>query len=172
VTDRRRLIVMRHAKAEPFATTDHERRLTDRGRASAEAAGRWLREQALVPDHVVVSSAVRARETWERVAEGAGFETSLATFDDGVFNGGPRVVLDVLHDLPEDAGTVLFIGHNPTASYLCHFLDDGEGDPEATSGLLRGFPPGAVAVLDLGTAWSELGPETGRLVRYLAGEEG
>jgi phosphohistidine phosphatase len=168
VTDRRRLIVMRHAKAEPFASTDHERRLTDRGRAGAQAAGRWLREEGLVPDHVVVSSAVRARETWEAVADVAGFETSLATFDEGVFNGGPRVVLDVLQGLPEDAATVLFIGHNPTAAYLCHFLDDGEGDPEATSGMLRGFPPGAVAVLEIRTAWSEVGPETGRLVRYVA----
>src|SRR4051812_15067454 len=163
---------MRHAKAEPFATTDHERRLTDRGRAGARAAGRWLREEGLVPDHVVVSSALRARETWEEVAEAAAFEPSAATFEDGVFNGGPGVGLDVLHGLPEEAVTVLFIGHNPTAAYLCHFLDDGEGDPEATSGLLRGFPPGAVAVLDVRTAWSELGPETGRLVRYVADAEG
>jgi phosphohistidine phosphatase len=121
---------------------------------------------------VVVSSALRASETWDEVAEEAGFERSLATFDDGVFNGGPRVVLDVLQGLPADATTVLFIGHNPTAAYLCHFLDDGEGDPEATSGLLRGFPPGAVAVLDVRTAWSDLGAETGRLVRYVADAEG
>ena len=47
MTDRRRLIVMRHAKAENFADTDHERTLTDRGRADAEAAGARLREDGL-----------------------------------------------------------------------------------------------------------------------------
>jgi phosphohistidine phosphatase len=169
VTDRRRLIVMRHAKAENFATTDHERRLTDRGRADAEAAGARLREEGLVPDYVVVSSAVRAVETWQAVAQTAGFTDTPVVFEEAVFNGGPHVVMDALRVVPDEAETVLFVGHNPAASYLCHFLDDGEGEPEAVTGLLKGFPPATVAVLEMGVPWSELGPETGRVVSYFAG---
>jgi phosphohistidine phosphatase len=167
VTDRR-LIVMRHAKAEPFASTDHERRLTDRGRSSARDAGAYLREQRLEPDFAVVSTAVRTRETWDAVAESlaGGCEVS---FDESVFTGSPDVVLEALRAAPEDAGTVLFIGHNPTAAYLCHLLDDGEGDPEAVSGLLRGFPPGALAVLEVAESWCCLAAETGRVVGYHVG---
>jgi phosphohistidine phosphatase len=169
VTDRRRLIVMRHAKAENFATTDHERTLTERGRADAEDAGARLRRLDLVPDYVIVSSAVRACQTWEAVSLTAGFVDVPVVFEEAVFNGGPHVVMDALRVVPDSAETVLFLGHNPAASYLCHYIDDGAGDPEATTALLRGFPPAALAVLEMNVPWSGLGPESGRVVDYFVG---
>ena len=166
MTDRRRLIVMRHAKAEPFASSDHARTLTDRGLAGARAAGAHLRELGVAPDYAVVSSALRTRQTWDAVVEVAGFTDSEVSFDDAVFSGSPDVVLEALRAAPADAGTLMFVGHNPTAGFLVHFLDDGEGDPAALSELLHGFPPGAVALLDVGVAWADLGPETARVVDF------
>ena len=40
---RRVLVVVRHAKAEPYAESDHARRLTERGRADAADVGRFLK---------------------------------------------------------------------------------------------------------------------------------
>jgi phosphohistidine phosphatase len=160
---------MRHAKAEPFAATDHERRLTERGRASAAAAGRHLADVSVVPDHAVVSSAVRAVETWDAVAEGAGAQLEPAV-DGAVYNGSPHVVLEALQMVPEDAETVIFVGHNPTAAYVAHTLDDGDGDPVALTRLLQGFPPGALTVFEVQVPWSGLGPETGRVVDFFVGE--
>ena len=166
MTDRRRLIVMRHAKAEPFASSDHARTLTDRGLAGARAAGAHLRELGFAPDHAVVSSAVRTRQTWDVVVETAGFADVEVSFDDAVFSGSPDVVLEALRAAPADAGTLMFVGHNPTAGFLVHFLDDGEGDPAALSDLLHGFPPGALALLDVGVPWADLGAETARVVSF------
>jgi phosphohistidine phosphatase len=160
---------MRHAKAEPFAETDHARRLTDRGVAAARDVGAHLRDSGIRPDFVLVSSAERARDTWAAVSELAGAGSAEVRLDDAVFTGSPDVVLEALRAAPADAGTVMFVGHNPTAAYLCHLLDDGEGEPAAVSGLLEGFPPGAVAVMEIGVPWSELGPETGRVVGYYVG---
>jgi phosphohistidine phosphatase len=160
---------MRHAKAEPFAETDHARRLTDRGIAAARDVGAHLRDSGIRPDFVLVSSAERARDTWAAVSELAGAGSAEVRLDDAVFTGSPDVVLEALQAAPADAGTVMFVGHNPTAAYLCHLLDDGEGEPAAVSGLLEGFPPGAVAVMEIGVPWSELGPETGRVVGYYVG---
>jgi phosphohistidine phosphatase len=160
---------MRHAKAEPFAETDHVRRLTDRGVAAARDVGAHLRDSGIRPDFVLVSSAERARDTWAAVSELAGAGSAEVRLDDAVFTGSPDVVLEALQAAPADAGTVMFVGHNPTAAYLCHLLDDGEGEPAAVSGLLEGFPPGAVAVMEIGVPWSELGPETGRVVGYYVG---
>lgn len=169
MTDRRRLIVMRHAKAEPFAETDHARRLTERGVAAAADVGVHLWEQDLRPDFAVVSSAERTRDTWAAVRDEAGAGSADVRFDDAVFTGSPDVVLEVLQNVPPDAGTVLFVGHNPTAAYLCHLLDDGDGEPSAVSGLLEGFPPGAMAVIEVAVPWSELAAETGRVVGYYVG---
>jgi phosphohistidine phosphatase len=167
--DRPRLIVMRHAKAEPFGSSDHARRLTDRGWASARDAGRHLLEEGLVPDYVVVSSAVRTRETWAAVAESLGSPECEVSFDDALFTGSADLVVEALRAAPPSAATVLFVGHNPSAAYLCHHLDDGEGDPAANSGLLRGFPPSALAVLEVRVEWPSLAAETCRVVGYYVG---
>jgi len=168
-TGGRSLVVMRHAKAEPFAASDHERRLTDRGRAAAREAGEHLRELGLAPDTVLVSSATRTRETWAEVARSLDPADPAVTVDDAFFTGSADVVLSSLQELPEDAGTVLFVGHNPTAAYLCHLLDHGQGDPDAVSGLLSGFAPGTFAVLELSTSWADLRAETARLTAYHGG---
>jgi phosphohistidine phosphatase len=160
---------MRHAKAEPFAASDLARPLTDRGRTSARDAGRHLAETGTLPDHAVVSSALRTRETWDEVVDGAGLADCPVSFEDTLFTGSPDRVVEALQSVPEDASTVLFIGHNPTAAYLCHHLDDGEGDPQATSGLLRGFPPAALTVLEIAVPWAGLAAETGRVVDYYVG---
>ena len=65
----RELILLRHAHAEPAATgqPDMDRPLSPEGLAEAEAAGRWLAEQALIPDRVLCSPSRRTRETLEAV---------------------------------------------------------------------------------------------------------
>ena len=55
-----------------------------------------------------------------------------------------------------------------TAAYLGHYLDDGEGDQDAISGMLRGFPTSALVVFNVHVAWSEIGPESGRVVAFHA----
>ncbi len=169
MTDRRRLIVMRHAKAEPFAPSDHARHLTERGLVSARDVGEHLRERQLLPEYVLVSSATRTRETWSALAERIDASATEVSFDDALFTGSADVVVEALQTTPPEMSTVMFVGHNPTAAYLCHHLDDGEGDPAAVSELLQGFPPAAVAVLEVGVPWAELGAETGRLVAYFVG---
>jgi phosphohistidine phosphatase len=167
VTAQRRLVVMRHAKAEPYATTDHDRALTDRGRAQAAAAGGHLAGRGLVPDHVVVSSARRALATWSEIQQALGSDLE-AQVDGAVYTGGIDVVLETLRTVPEDVRTLLYIGHNPTATYVAHLLDDGEGDPTAQGGMLRGFPPAALVELEVEDPWSALGAGSGRVVDFWA----
>lgn len=167
MTARRRLVVMRHAKAEPYAATDHARALTDRGRSQAAAAGAHLAQRGLEPDHVVSSTAERAQETWAEVRRVLG--TALeAQVEGAVYTGGVDVLLETLRVVPEDVGTLVFIGHNPNAAYLGHLLDDGDGDPAAVGGMLRGFPTAALVQFDVEDPWSELAPGSGRVVDFWA----
>ena len=72
----RTLILLRHAHAEPASDgqADVDRALSAEGLAEAEAAGRWLSAQGLVPDRVLCSPARRTRETLEAVlGNGVGF---------------------------------------------------------------------------------------------------
>jgi phosphohistidine phosphatase len=162
-------VILRHGKAEAFAAEDHLRQLTDRGRRSAVAAGEWLAVHGMVPTHAFVSSAVRARDTWEAAAEGSG-SVAEARIEDAVYTADADTALDLLRTAAPDAQVVIFVGHNPTAASMTHVLDDGNPEPQAFRTLARGFPPGALAVLEVTVPWSELGPATGHLVAFHVGK--
>ena len=163
------LVILRHGKAEAFAAEDHRRRLTDRGRRAAVAAGQWLAERGIVPTHAFVSSAVRAQDTWAAAVEGAGWVVD-ARIEDAVYTADADSALDLLRTAPADARTVVIVGHNPTAASLAHFLDDGNPEPDAFRAMTRGFPPGALAVLEVAVPWAELGAATGHLVAFHVGK--
>lgn len=163
---------MRHARAESFATDDHARRLTARGRRDAVAAGRWLAEQGIVPDRVLASSAVRAVSTWEGVAEGLGDPEVVLTVRDALYGAGPEDALDALRSVPEDAGCVLYVGHNPTVFSLVHLLDSGDADPDAFRAMSAGYPPCALTVFEVEIAWSDLSEGSGRVAAFHVGNDG
>lgn len=167
----RRLILMRHTKAEPFGESDDLRPLTERGQRDAAAAGRHLAELGVVPGRALVSSAVRARETWQAVTdalvEEVGADAKVEpVFDDRLYTGGPEDVLECVQAAADDAATVLVVGHNPTIAHVVHLLDDSAGDPEAVNAVLRGYPAGAMTLLEVEVAWHDLGAETGRVVDF------
>jgi phosphohistidine phosphatase len=161
----RRLVIVRHAKAEPYADTDAERRLSDRGRKDAGAAGRWLAKQDVTPDRAVVSGASRTRETWQLMAEAAGW-TGEAEYDDALYGADEDTVLDILRTTEDSVGTIVVVGHNPTVGMLAQLLDDGDGDPAAVDSLMLGYPTSAVTVFDVPVPWARLGPGSATLRAY------
>lgn len=164
----KRLVVMRHAKAEPYADTDAARELTARGHEAAEAAGRHLAALRVVPDHALVSSAVRTRQTWEAVRAGSG-ATATEEISDELYAASPPAVLEAVQLVPDEVGTCIYVGHNPTAAHLAAELDDGDADPEVLRGLLGGFPPCAMAVFEVRGPWDGLGEFGARLVHFYPG---
>ena len=66
----RRLLLLRHAKAERGARNEGFRRvLIDRGRKDAAKIGAYMAAHALIPDRVVLSPAARTQETWKYAAD-------------------------------------------------------------------------------------------------------
>jgi broad specificity phosphatase PhoE len=81
-----RLLILRHGQsysnADPHAAALPEEegdRLTDRGRAQAAAAARWLSDRAI--DRLITSPMRRARETTDPIAAATGLEPEI---DDGI----------------------------------------------------------------------------------------
>jgi phosphohistidine phosphatase len=165
---RRQLVILRHAKAEQFASSDHERELTDRGHRDAEEAGVWARETGLRPDHAVVSSAARTRGTWSSFSAGAELDLE-PVIDRSLYSAGTDGALEIINAAPEDARTVLLIGHNPTMAYLVHLLDDGGADADLFTRVSAGFPTAALAVLDVPCAWADLDVGGARLSAFHVG---
>ena len=160
----RPLVVVRHAKAQATAPSDHERLLAESGRADAADLGRWLADAEVVPDHALVSDAARTVETWAEMADAAGWDTDPEV-SAALYDASPDAALDLLRECPPEARTVLVLGHNPTMGYLAEVLDDGEGDDDAVTALVTsGFPTAAAAIFEVAGEWADLG-ESGATVR-------
>lgn len=110
----RRLIVLRHAKSawDTGASTDHARPLNGRGHSDAPRVGARLALLGWQPQQVIVSDALRARQTWEgmQAALGAGATVRLT---EELYHAGAEVVRRVLGELSGEVHTAMIVGHNP-----------------------------------------------------------
>ena len=135
------IILLRHGKSDWEADydDDHERPLAERGRSAAALMGTLLARVNQVPQRVLCSSAVRARETVRLAVEAGGWSCSV-TEDDAVVS-------------------LLLAGHEPAWSGLAAELIGG--------GELR-FPTAAMARIDFEVdRWSRVRPATGSLVWFV-----
>jgi len=166
----RRLLLLRHAKAEsPGALADELRPLSlDGRRQCADVAGR-LRAADLVPEHVIVSSAVRTRQTWELVRAGLGDDCPEPSVDvtERAYDATMGDLLTLAQEAPPEARTVLLVVHEPAVSAVASFVAGDDGVREHLDVVRRGLGTGVVAVLETTSAWVDLGPGRARLVDLL-----
>lgn len=111
--NRRRIIVMRHAKSswKSDAPDDHSRPLTKRGRRDAPRVAAHLAGLGWTPDRVLSSDARRTRETWE-LMEDAFSPTPVVSFHRDLYLAGPAEVEEHVGGLAGDVRCVLVLGHN------------------------------------------------------------
>lgn len=131
------LYLLRHAKSswsDPHLA-DHDRILNQRGRTAAPLMGRWMVQQRLLPDLVLVSSAVRAQATWNlvrQVWEDALLPIPPATTVAGLYHCDADDFPELLARAAGDAGSLLIIGHNPGFDdWLQHLTGSREHLPTA-----------------------------------------
>jgi len=135
-----RLLLIRHAKTEQ-GSPDRERRLTDRGERDAREIGKWLTEQDVVPDLVVVSPAMRARQTWELTGLDVASKTDARVYDNTVED-----LRAIVAETDEPVRTLAIVGHNPSIEeYTIR-----HGGPASIS-------TGSVVLFEIDEAWADGG---------------
>ncbi len=121
----------------------------------------------LAPDLVLVSSALRTVQTMEMLQPWPRPPQIMRM--DTLYLADASHMLDVLRDVPESAGTVLLIGHNPgmhdLATKLAGPALKGQQD-KLTRRLADGYPTGALAIFSFTAPWRELAPGQGRLKHF------
>lgn len=163
------LILLRHAKAVPEGKSpDHERVLTDTGRAAAMAMGQAMKKAGLAPEVVLVSTAARTQGTLAQL-EAADVWEEWPNIDamPALYMASAGQIRDILRELPETARSVLVIGHNP-GLHECALALAGAGSKKPEHKRLdEGFPTAAMAEFLITTPWHRLGTGTATLQRFL-----
>jgi phosphohistidine phosphatase len=162
-----RLMLLRHAKSEKAASgmRDRDRRLNARGRNDAARIAAHMVRHALLPDRVMVSSAQRTRETWERMA--SAFSPAPPTdYEDRLYESGTEAILAVIKAADRSASALLVIGHNPGLHDTARLLLAHRGD--AAQQLDDGLPTAGLVVIDFAdNDWRKLAARSGRLEEFV-----
>jgi phosphohistidine phosphatase len=164
------LHLLRHAKSswKQVELDDHERPLSERGRAAARAMAKHMRRADIAPDIVLCSTAVRAKETLDPVAKK--LKPKKVLFERGIYEVSGRQLWKYVKALPERADTVLMIGHNPglhTFALALADIDSVERLPPSGGK----FPTGALVTFSFDGRWKDLRPRTARVVSFVQPRE-
>ena len=118
---------LRHAEAEDGHGSDFERRLTPKGLDQAAKSGKFCERNGFVPDLIITSPVVRARQTAEIVAEATGCKLIEGGWLACGMEGG-----DCLKHIAalSEKNFVLLVGHEPDFSEAIACLI-GLPDPSA-----------------------------------------
>ncbi len=92
-----------------------------------------MKKNDLIPDLIISSSATRAKETVETLAEVLNYK-GKTVFLDELYMGEPQDFINALKDVNNKHNIVLVVGHNPGLEAYLQIID-GEIEAVPTGGL-------------------------------------
>ncbi len=157
-------ILLRHATADRRlpGQEDFDRPLTPSGREEAQAIGRHMAQEGILPETILCSGALRAQQTLENLTlDEDGRQVQVL---ESLYSASPMSLMGRIMALPETTASVLVVGHNPTMEVAVGGLMDPSAAAATVNRLAGGIPPGGLAVLDFPVdRWSDITPASGQL---------
>lgn len=157
----KRVVIVRHGKAVPYGyDDDFTRDLRDRGKSDAKRISSELKISNVIPDIIISSPAKRALKTARIFAENLDFPINKITEVQAIYDGlTTSEFLGLIQNLPAEAETAFFFGHNPGFYYF-------------VSNLLKGFSGDMPTCSTVGIefnvdSWSAVEARTGNLAFQL-----
>lgn len=162
--------LLRHAKSDwsDPSLCDFARPLSKRGIGAAKDIARAIADEKIEPDKVLCSSARRAMDTYQLV------KRSLlrvpVSFHDELYMISTDDLMNFIRAVPDEANSILLIGHNPTTHDLALRLTKraARGQSHALSLLRTKYPTGALCTIRLDIdRWQDVADNRGLLLRFL-----
>lgn len=158
----KRLTLIRHANAEwkNASVPDFDRPLNKRGLTEAEAMGKLLLEQELVPDLLLASPARRTQQTTEILLRKITLAPRRVKAVESLYLAGDEDILALVRGTGPKVQHLAIVGHNP-----------------GLSDLSKQLAPQELALVDLATgacctltftarSWTHLAGPAARAVQY------
>ncbi len=133
------IYLVRHAKAgwhDP-ALADFDRMLTKRGHKQSEEMSHRLHKKKAMPELLISSPASRAIETAEIFADTLGIEHNEIMQKIEIYEGQIGALAAIVQALPNEYGTAMLFGHNPTISAFASWLIDKSVETMKTCGVSK-----------------------------------
>lgn len=128
---------MRHAKSSwgKPALRDHDRPLNKRGEHACRLMGAFLQDKGIIPERIISSTALRARETVNGLLESLSVEAEVIYTRD-LYHANVDSLLTQLQELPTEIELTMLVGHNPGMDDFLDVICD-EQDHMPTAAIAR-----------------------------------
>jgi phosphohistidine phosphatase len=122
------LLILRHAKSswKEQDLPDHDRPLNKRGKNDAPRMGILLKDEDLIPDLIMSSTAVRAKKTAELVARACKYKGKIV-LNRSLYGAEPAVYIKILEGLSDKHMSALIVGHSPTVEETVELITGSLG---------------------------------------------
>ncbi len=133
------LYLIRHAKSswKEHDLSDFDRPLNGRGKKAAPFMGQRLKQQGILPDLILSSSANRAFTTAKIIADEIGYpKTAIVTTED-LYLASVQAMLHIINSIENIHNTVFIFAHNPGTTALSYYLTDHYIDNVPTTGICK-----------------------------------
>jgi phosphohistidine phosphatase len=153
------VLLLRHAKSDQTGASqkDFDRPLANRGFNDAPRMGAMLSKFKTVPDRIISSPALRAKQTAELVAKACDYKENI-DWRDSFYSGGSEDLINALRHLPDTVERAMLVGHNPIMEETVTTLLVGAKIQEQANIIIQ-MPTAALVCLDLDVLdWAALQP--------------
>jgi phosphohistidine phosphatase len=109
------LLLIRHAKSswDQPGLSDFDRPLNERGKKDAPEMAKRVKEKGIEIDHLLSSTAKRAKKTAKYFAEGFGFKKEDIKLVEELYGATQSEFLQAVKDIDDKYKTVALFSHNP-----------------------------------------------------------
>ena len=155
---KKELILIRHGNAmeKESGQKDFDRPLDSAGMRAMSRLGKYLKQNNVVPDLVLVSPATRALQSAEFITDQLGLPDDKWRIEEDLYEASVRVILRISLGLKDDLNKVCIVAHNPGLLYFTEFV---------TGQQLRGLPAGGlIRIVFDDEKWDAIAEKTGRVV--------
>lgn len=159
----KQLLLLRHAKSDwnNIDLSDFDRPLAPRGLKDAPLMGQMAKSLDVVPDKIISSPALRAKETVELFSRAAGFGGEII-YEKKLYAGSPEIYRKVV-SMHSGTGILMLVGHNPVMEEFLGMICTGHNTIPAI------MPTSGFACVDIDNpAIKEIYPGSGHLKWFLA----
>ncbi|UXP32372.1 histidine phosphatase family protein [Reichenbachiella agarivorans] len=158
------LFLIRHAEADAnnFDIRDIDRSLTPEGEIVASKVGRFMKMNEYKPEAILVSSALRTRQTAGFMVEQIDFDPSKIQEMEELYEASTRILLRVVNEINPALKSVAIVAHNPAISFLAEYL---------TGDIIGNVSPAGIIHLRYEGEWSAFSQNVVEFVAYTSPKE-
>jgi phosphohistidine phosphatase len=155
----RSITFIRHAKASHHTqASDLERPLSEKGISDASMMSQIIKNEFILPDLIISSTAKRAKMTSNIFADNIGYPKQEIIFMEDLYFADSESFFKIIHSLENSFKNIYIVSHNPGITYIVNRISNIRLDVMPTCGVAQiGFEK---------ESFNEIIDKSGKLLKF------